>query len=342
MGLFIDSKGLPISYKLFSGNTNDIKTLKPILSEMRKTFEMGRVIVTADKGLNSGDNLVNLKRNGDGYIVSQKIRGAGKEFVDEILEESGYGYNAAKTFKIKSFLRKRKIKDSDGKIEELEEKVVCFWSKDYQERESHQREKLEERIQEFLDNPSKYKASNSYGIKKYLKVSHLNKMTGELENESLHLEKNQEKYDRDKSLDGYYALVTSELELSNEEIVSRYRGLWRIEESFRVLKSDLEGRPVYVRKKESIEGHFLVCFLSLLIMRILEIKLENKYSITKIQESLRKATCRPLEQGIYSLNKDSTEVISELSSLYQVSLDKRFYKSEELRKIHKKLLQYPT
>lgn len=340
MGLFIDSKGIPISYQLFPGNTSDTKTLIPIVAEMRRKFGMGRIILTADKGLNSGGNLKFLKENGDGYIVSQKIRGAGKPFVEQILDEEGYAYNESRTFKIKSFLRTRVVKDENESYE-LTEKVICFWSQDYETREVYKREILEEKLQSFLDNPGKYKTSNSFGLKKYLKVNQINTQTGELERQNIHLEFDIEKYEKDKKLDGYYAIVTSELELSEEEVIQKYRGLWKIEESFKVLKSDLEGRPVFVRKQDSIEGHFLVCFIALLILRILELRLKGKYSISKIQKSLVKATCRSVDKGVYSLNAQDG-VFRDLEQEFNISFDKRFVKIEELRKLHKELAKLPT
>lgn len=146
----------------------------------------------------SGKNLAFLVGNGDCYIVSQKVRGSSKVFIDKILEEEGYIYNDLKNFKIKSFLREKTAKDEDGNEIILKEKVVAFWSKNFNLRKKHKRELLEERINEYLKNPSKYKASNRYGIKKYLKEVEINQDTGEI--------------DMDES-----------------KIIDRYRGLWKIE-----------------------------------------------------------------------------------------------------------------
>lgn len=337
MGLLIDSNGLPIAYDLFPGNTHDSSTLIPFIKSMRKQYNFGKVILTADKGLNSGKNLAYLKSKNDGYIVSQKIRGMSKDFVNEVLSEEGYACNANGTFKIKSFFRDRETKDENGKKVILKEKVVCFWSKDYDEREKHKREKLEERIASYLESPAKLKSSNSYGIKKYLKLQNLDKETGEIKDIEPFVEFDEEKYNRDVSLDGYYTIVTSELELSNEDIIEKYRGLWKIEESFRVLKTDLSGRPVYVRTEDHVEGHFLICFLALLISRILEMKLDNKYSVKRIQESLKNATCREITNGIYSLNKQD-ETYREIESIYNVTMNYKNIRIETLRKYRKEIV----
>lgn len=327
MGLLIDNNGLPIAYKLFPGSTPDISTLIPFLNEMRDKFAFGKVILTADKGLNSGVNLAYLKSNKDGYIVSTKIRGASRAFKDIVLDNEGYVYNKDKTFKIKSFTRERKVKDNDKKQVNLKEKVIVFWSKGYDDKEKHKREKLEERIVEYLETPSKYKASNRYGIKKYLKE--IDSETGEIDKEII-LKFEKEKYEEDVALDGYYSLITSELEMTNKEIIEKYRGLWKIEESFKVLKTDLQGRPVYVRNNDHVEGHFLICFLALLISRILEFKLEHKYSIAKIQNSLKTATCRKIGNGIYSLNKQN-EVFRAIEKEFNITMNYSEVRVEQLR-----------
>jgi transposase len=337
MSLAIDREGLPIGYELFSGNTHDSTMLIPSMMKMKERYNLQRIILTADKALNSGKNLAYLVNNGDGYIVSQKVRGSSKEFIEKILEKEGYEYNKAKTFKIKSFLRKRSTKDEYGNDVILEEKVVVFWSKDFDLREKHKREWLEEKINEYLNNPSKYKASNRYGIKKYLKEIEVDTTTGEIKDKKTILEFEKEKYERDIALDGYYALVSSEIDMADEEIIDRYRGLWKIEESFRVLKSDLEGRPVHVRREDRIEGHFLICFVALLMTRILENKLENKYSIRKIQEALKEATCRKITNGIYSLNKQD-EVYKALEIAHGVSLNHKNTRIENMRAYRKKIV----
>ena len=171
----------------------------------------------------------------------------------------------------------------------LKEKVVCFWSEDFDIREKYKREELEIRIKEFIDNPSKYNSSNKVGIKKYLKLQNLDKETGEIEKIEPYIEFDKKKYDRDMRTDGYYCIITSEIELDDMSVIEKYRGLWKIEESFRVIKSDLEGRPIYVWTESHIEGHFLICFLALLIIRILELKTKHRFSVKRLQESLATA-----------------------------------------------------
>ena len=336
MGLFIDSNGLPICYKLFPGNTADTSTLIPIVNEMKLRYSLGRVILTADKGLNSGKNLAHLVKRGDGYIVSQKIRGTGKAFINQVLEEEGYEYNKSRTFKVKSFLRDQFVKDESGETVELNEKVVCFWSKDYDDREKHKREDLEKKLNTYLNDPSKYNASNRFGLKKYLTLTHVNEETGVIEKIKPHLEFDQKKYAQDQELDGYYVIISSEVGLSNDAIIEKYRGLWKIEESFKVLKSDLEGRPVFVKRNDRVEGHFLICYMALLLSRILELRLEHKHSVRRIQKSLKGATCRSIHKGIYSL-AEQDEVFHDIEANFGVTLDQDFARLEQLRTYKKEI-----
>ena len=171
--------------------------------------------------------------------------------------------------------------------------------------------------------------------KKYLKLQNIDTETGEIKDIEPFVEFDEDKYKRDVSLDGYYTIVTSELELSNEDIIKKYRGLWKIEESFRVLKTDLSGRPIYVRTEDHVQGHFLVCFLALLISRILEMKLDNKHSINRIQNSLKNATCREVGNGIYSLNKQD-ELFRDIENLFNVSLNYKKVRLEHLREFKKR------
>jgi transposase len=338
MGLFIDSNGLPICYKLFPGSTADTSTLIPIVQEMKHRYDMGRVILTADKGLNSGKNLAFLVKRNDGYIVSQKVRGTSRAFIKQVLDEKDYEYNKSGTFKVKSFLRDRIVKDENGEEVELHEKVVCFWSKDYDDREKRKREELEEKLCSILENPSKYNASNRFGLKKYVKLKHVNSETGEIEKIKPRLEFDQEKYDRDRELDGYYVLISSEINLSESEIIEKYRGLWKIEESFKVIKSDLEGRPVHVRRNDRVKGHFLICYLALLLSRIIELKLEHRHSVRRIQKALKDATCRVIDKGLYSLAMQD-EVFKDIESIFKVSIDQDYARIEQLRTYRKEAMK---
>lgn len=334
MGLFIDSQGLPIAYKLFPGNMNDKVTLVPVLEAVKEKYRLGRTIVVADKGLNSGNNLLYIRSKGNGYIVSQPIRKQKKEMIETVLDANGYVGNPDGTFKMKDWLSEREIKDRDGNIQILKEKTICFWSKEFEEREKYKREGLEESIAKFQKNPALYTASNSFGVKKYLKEKELDKETGEIRSKHPVLIFDEEKYRRDCALDGYYMLVTSKLDLTNEEILDKYRGLWKIEDSFRIIKSDLEGRPVYVRTKDHIEAHFLTCFIALVIMRLLQNRLANQYSAEQIKESLNRANAQLIDKGIY-LIQNPGKPFNEISASLNFQVENKYIRFEKLKNLHR-------
>ncbi|MFR5149881.1 MAG: transposase [Ruminococcus sp.] len=148
------------------------------------------------------------------------------------------------------------------------------------------------------------------------------KETGEILTASSGLDIDEDKIREEESLDGYYMLLTSEMETSDDEIIDMYRGLWRIEESFKVTKSELEARPVYVWTKEHIEAHFLTCFVALTIARILENKLERKYSIGTILESLSKAKCSLIQQNYYLFDYYD-EVLKDIERVTDIDFGKR-------------------
>lgn len=306
MGLLLDKTGLPITYKLFSGNTTDFETLLPILSELKINYNLNRVIVVADKGLNSSTNKAYNIIKGDGYIFSRSIRGtkASKEIKDYVLDDKSYEW-IGDDFKIKSRIYPTVItvKNSQGKDVkvDIDEKHVVFFSRKYAERSKYKRNEAITKALKLIDSPSKYAKASSYGAMKYVTGMKLDKKTGELTQArkdvlpklNFDLIKEEERYD------GYYSIVTSELDMSDTEIIEKYRGLWKIEETFKVTKSQLQTRPAYVRSEGGIEGHFLTCFLSLLILRVLEMEIQNTFSTERIIDSLNKSNVTHLKMNYY-------------------------------------------
>ena len=309
MGLFIDNNGLPVDYQLFEGNMPDCSTLVPAFEEVKQKYHSDKIIITADKGLNSGHNIHYILDQGNGYIVSQSVRRSSQEFKDRVLDQEGYTTNPDGSFKVKEFIQEREIKGSNGTVRTIKEKVVCFWSQKYQIKESSERDALLEDVQRMVNNPSLYKQSNHKGLKKYI-----------LDPTKPDLRLNTKKIEEDYALDGYYTIITSELDLSAGSIIEKYRGLWRIEESFRVLKTDLEGRPVYVRTRAHIEAHFLICFIALLIMRMMEKALKRKYSVSALREGLKLGQCAKVDSAIYQIRCKSN-VIRDLEARYRVKFD---------------------
>jgi len=330
LGLFIDNDGIPITYELFPGNTNDMATMRPILQKIKKDYGLGKITIVADKGNNTGENLAYIDGEDDHYIISQKIRGAGKDLIAAVLDEDGYVWNQDGTFKSKSIERERVVKRSDMSTRTITEHLLCFWSRNEQDYQRAKRGFLDEKIAEFIENPSLLNASNAFGIKKYFKKVLVDQETGEILKAKEHYVFNQAKYERDLALDGYYCIVTNDLTLAPLEIIQHYHQLSKIEESFKVTKSDLEGRPVYVWTRDHIEGHFLTCYLALVLYRLLQIKLDNRYPIHQLKEALNSAEAVLLDSGIY-LIPDPLPIVNELAEKHQAKLNYKRMKLEYLR-----------
>ena len=340
MGLFMDTLGLPMCYKLFEGNTTDCLTLKPMVQELQKNYDVNRVIVVADKGLNTGNNIAYNKAIGNGYVMSLSIRGANTEMKEFVLQEDGYTYNNDKTYKKKSRLYPREItitkKDKHGKVTKtkttVDEKQVIFWSADYAKRAKMERQPAIEKAKDLIGNVQKYNQKNCVGASKYVKHLVFDKNTGEIIEAKSQLSLDLDKIAEEEKYDGYYAIVTSEMNKSDDEIIDIQRGLWKIEETFKVTKSELEARPVFVSRKEHIEAHFLTCYVALVLSRILQHKLDKKYSVGKILESLSNCNCSQLENNYYVFSYYD-EVLRDIGNVINIDFSKKYRRLQDIKKI---------
>ena len=327
MGLFMDNNAIPVTYELFAGNTNDCLTYRPNFGRIKKQFDLGRVISVADKGMTTGDNIwytINTPTK-DGYVFSMSIRGADKSIKEYVLDENGYEW-LGEEYKRKSRLCPRTIlvtANNGKKIKKtVDEKQVVFWSKKYATRAKAEREAALAKARDLAKNPGNYTRATSYGAAKYVKKVEYDKQTGEIITASSILDINEDLIREEEALDGYYMLLTSEMDTPDDKIIDMYRGLWRIEESFKITKSELEARPVYVWTNEHIEAHFLTCFVALTLSRILEMKLEHKYSAGRILESLSKASCSLIQQNYYMFDYFD-EVLKDIGDLMNIDFAKR-------------------
>ncbi len=314
MGLAMDADGIPLHYDLFPGNTVDKQTFRPIIGEVRKNYDTGRVIVVADMGIITGDNIFYLTggekgANLNGYVFSFSVRGGTEDFKEYVLSEEGYVDKDGKRpgedcdFKMKSRVIARDInvtlKNGKKKKKTVYEKQVVFWGKKYALKARAEREQVLKKAQDLVANPQKYTKATSFGAAKYVTNVKYDEETGEVlefkNNPALDLAKVAE----DEKYDGYYAIVTSELDMSDTEVIETYRGLWQIEETFRITKGVLETRPVFVSLEDHINAHFLTCFLALTILRVLQKKTGNQYSAESIVDCLNKISCSHEQENIY-------------------------------------------
>ena len=272
--------------------------------------------------------------------MSLSVRGSNQELKDFVLDESGYRYNEDKTYKIKSRLYPREVeytKTVNGKEVKakttVDEKQVIFWSADYAKRAKAERQPAIDKARDLIGNVQKYNKKNCVGASKYVKNLVFDKNTGEIvENPKSKLSLDIEKIEEEEKLDGYYVIVTSEMKKTDDEIIDIYRGLWRIEETFKVTKSELKDRPVYMSTKEHIEAHFLTCYLALVLCRVLQHKVDKKYSVEKILESLAKCNCQNLEENIYRFNFYDT-VLMDIGNCIDIDFSLKNRTLQDIKKI---------
>lgn len=301
MGLFLDEHGLPACMFLFPGNTSDCLTLHPVMDEVRKTYELKRLVVVADKGLNSSKNIDMICNNGDGYVVSQVLRGKkGNRYHEALFSDEGYVQNADGSCRYKLFTEEYTGKDSEGHSISRQRKVLIYWSR--ADAEMARRKRIEKLLRaESATKNSAY--SIRHGCLEYTKEEIVSGSDGKVvKGARKKLKVDEEKAYEDSRFDGYFCIVTSEMDYDAAKMREVYGGLWRIEQSFRVMKSDLDARPVYVSTQRHIHAHFLICFTALLLVRMLQLRMGgDAISIERIAAALRAANCRVLRGGIMHL-----------------------------------------
>lgn len=335
MGLLQDGNGVPIGYELFPGNTNDCATMLDVLSAMKRDYGVERVIAVADKGLNTSDNIAACVARGDGFVCSQSIRGTKSpaELRDWVTSEKGYR-EAGEGFRIKSRqdVKTVTVEGPDGKAKrvDVEVKVVAFWSRKYEKRARAERARTVERAREMAGSPAAYGAHTGYGAGKYVRETPVDPATGEVGETALSFD--EERLAADEACDGYYCIVTSETGMADEDVVDVYRGLWRIEESFRVTKSDLETRPVYCRRREHIEAHFLTCYVALCALRLLQLRTGGKHSAGAIATELARM-CGSNVDGSWWLFDHRTDASDDICASVGLDLTKRFMQLKDIKRI---------
>ena len=330
MGLFMDTNGIPIAYRLFPGNCVDVKTYLPAVEQIKKQFGIERIVVVADKGMNSKNNISETLQKNDGYLFSQKVRGtrgAPKDIQEFALDPEGWIANEQETFAKKSMIRKRILNKK-----EITEKILVTWNQKYDFREKVRRKKSVE-YAEKLTAGERFRLTMKKGGKRYLEVESLDEETGEIKRLTPHISIDEDQIAFDEQFDGISVLITSETEMSDEEMLTSYRSLSRIEDCFKVMKTTFDARPIYVWTRPHIDAHFLVCFISLTIMRLLEQRLNGQFSPERIQAALQSAQCRPMEQGYWEVFGDDDFL--EINETLGKKWDRQYVPLEALKKYGK-------
>ena len=342
MGLLQDSGGIPIGYKLFPGNTPDACTMLGVLEGMKRDYGCQRVVAVGDKGNNCSTNIAALVAGGDGFVYSQSIRGAKSdaELRAWVLSEAGYARTCdgegRVTYKVKSKqgYKTVTVEGDDGKKKKVrvDVKYVAFWSEKYQKRARRERQAAIDKARKLVANPGSYTAATHFGAAKYVKGMSVDAKTGELVGAADVLEFDEERLAAEEACDGYYCIVTSETDMSDGEIIEAYRGLWKIEESFKVTKSDLETRPVYVSREEHIEAHFLTCYVALCILRIIQAATGGKYSARVIADELA-AMCGTHLEGNWWRFDHRTDASDDLCRTAGVDLTRQNMRLKDIKAV---------
>ena len=286
-GLFMDENSLPVCMSIFPGNTSDSLTFQPTMNKIKENYSLKKIIAVADKGMNSSKNIDYLVNNGNGFVFSQILKGKkGKRYHEKMFDENGYTYNSSNTFKYKTFIEDYDAIDNNGNKIKRQRKVLIYWKYEDAIMAARKRDdKLNKALKSLGNNAFTIKHAYDEYIKNLYTTE--NGEVADTVNRSIDYEKAKE----DAKFDGYFAIVTSELDYDYSKILEVYSGLWRIEESFRITKSQFEARPIFVRTQKHIEGHFLICFISLLLIRMLQLKMNYSLSAERIIEALNTSMC---------------------------------------------------
>ena len=353
MGLLMDSNGIPMAFNIFSGGDSEKTSLLPIIRRVKKDYGLKRIIAVADRGLNTSDNTAFLAGTNDddscghdGYVYGQSVLSADKEFKAWVLNTEGYihskevdidGEEVIFTHKSRIYAKTIQLENRRGKRSlkmTIYQKQMAYYSQKYAEKQKRERELVLKKARDLIANPGKYTRATSIGAAGYINNIKFVKETGEIP-DGVKLSLKLERIAEEEKYDGYYSIVTSEKELSDQEIRDIYRGLWEIEESFKIIKSEFRARPIYLRTENHINAHFLICFVALLILRVLESKLDKKYPVNRIRESLIQYSCSHLDQNYYLFDYRD-EILQSIEKVFGLDLGNKIMTTSEIKKI----LQY--
>lgn len=277
MGLFMDDDGIPIAIETFPGNTLDHLTLRQSLEKNIDGMDFSRFILIADRGICNYQNLLHILDAGNGYIVSKSLLKSTKEEQKWAYDDAGY-LSVSEDFKYKSRIVKKSVRDKNGNARTVEEKAVVYWSRKFQKRAEQENKKFLDFLEKLQEHPENFRitAIQAKGLRRFFKREYVNEKNGEI----LDSLKIRALIDFDKVAEyrkslGYYQIVTSELTMDAKEVIDKYHGLTQIEDQFRVMKGDLETRPLFVRTPEHIIAHLLICLIALIMMRIIQKRIKD-------------------------------------------------------------------
>lgn len=343
MGLFMDGDGIPLAFNITSGNTNEQTTLTPLEEKILEDFKLSQFIVCTDAGLASNANRKFNDKEERAFITTQSIKKLKKHLMEWALDENGWKLtNDSKAYNIKDIdkneeLYKDKIFYKERWINEngLEQKLIVTYSIKYRNYQQQIRNSQVERAKQAIENNSiKLDKCNQNDYKRFVNKTNITK-DGEIA-ESKILSLNTEQIEKEEKFDGFYGVCTN-LDDNAEEIIKINQRRWEIEECFRIMKSEFKARPVYLQRNDRIIAHFTTCFLSLVLYRYLEKRLEEQYTCSEIIETIRNMNLYKANELGYLPAYTRTDITDTLHEKFGFRTDNEITTIKIFKKILKDL-----
>lgn len=335
LGLLLDSHQIPIGMKMYPGNESEKPILRNVIDQLKSQNNVtGKTIHVADKGLNCAQNIAFSRKNGDGYLFSKAVKNLPETEKTWVLLEDGFtdvkDKHGKLLYRYKSCIDEFPYKaEHEGKEHtvRLHEKRLLTYNPSLASKKRYEINRMVEKAKSLTASQAKKAEYGEAG--KYVNFTDKN---GNKASASI----NQEAIDKDLKFAGYNLLVTSETEMKDTDIYNTYHNLWRIEESFKIMKSDLDARPVFLQKEETIKGHFLICYLTVLLERLFQFKvLGNKYSTSDIFQFIKDFKVTKGETKYINTTK-STDFIEELAAKLKLPLTNYFLTETQIKSILKR------
>lgn len=341
LGLLLDANQIPIGMKLFPGNQSEKPILRKVVDDLKKRNSVsGRTIQIADKGLNCAENIFHALKNGDGYIFSKSVKQLPEVERTWVLLQNDYkeikNTNGDVLYRIKECVDEFEYKFTDSKTGtrkkfKVTEKRIVTYNPKLAKKQIYEINKEVEKAR--LLKASQAKKSEYGDSAKYVIFTAIDKKGNDTDGK-VKVVMNDELIKKSLELAGFNLLVTSELSLSDKEIYQAYHNLWRIEESFRIMKSQLDARPIYLQKQDTITGHFLICYLAVLLTRLLQFKvLKNNYSSEDLFEFIHDFRVAKISDRKYINLSRNTVFIKELAAICNLPLTSYFLNDGEIKKM---------
>ena len=336
MGMFMDADGIPLAFSLFDGNQNEQPSMSPLEKKIIKDFDASDFIVCTDAGLSSTANRKFNSIQGRGFVTTQSIKKFKGFLQDFCLEDDGwYLPGSNRKYKLseldeEAYYDKVFYKDRWINEDNLEQHLIVTYSIKYRNYQRTIRERQIERAKKFIESPSKLKKNRANDPKRFIEQGHCTP-DGEVASKTI-TSLNQEQIDNEAKYDGLYAVCTN-LEYDVSSIIKINQKRWEIEECFRIMKTEFKARPVYLSRKDRITAHFTTCFTALVVYRILEQKLNGKYTCEELIETIRSMDMMIAPGEGYIPTYTRTDITDALHDAFGFRTDYQITSQKNMRKI---------